>query len=54
VIEVRGLPITEEGVHFVDVMTDSSLLGHRRFSVKKVTPITPPSHHQPPSGTPGE
>ncbi len=34
VVEVLGLPIGEEGVHFVDVLTGDALLGSRRFTVR--------------------
>ena len=34
VVEVLGLPIGEEGVHFVDVLTGDALLGSRRFTVQ--------------------
>lgn len=33
VVEVLGLSIQEEGVHFVDVLCGDALLGSRRFSV---------------------
>ena len=36
VVEVLGLPIGEEGVHFVDVLTGDSLLGSRRFTVRRL------------------
>ncbi len=34
VVEVLGLSIQEEGVHFVDVLAGDMLLGSRRFSVQ--------------------
>ena len=36
IVEVLGLSIQEEGVHFVDVLTGDKLLGSRRFSVQKM------------------
>jgi len=36
VVEVLGLPLGEEGVHFVDVLTGDSLLGSRRFNVQRL------------------
>ncbi len=36
VVEVLGLPLGEEGVHFVDVLTGDSLLGSRRFTVNRL------------------
>ena len=36
VVEVLGLPIGEEGVHFVDVLTGDVLLGSRRFTVRRM------------------
>ena len=36
VVEVLGLPIGEEGVHFVDVLTGDALLGSRRFTVRRL------------------
>ena len=33
IVEVLGLSLQEEGVHFVDIMTGDRLLGSRRFSV---------------------
>ena len=36
VVEVLGLSLQEEGVHFVDVLTGDRLLGSRRFSVQKM------------------
>ena len=36
VVEVLGLSISEEGVHFVDVLTGDALLGSRRFTVHRM------------------
>ena len=36
VVEVLGLPLAEEGVHFVDVLSGDSLLGSRRFNVQRL------------------
>jgi hypothetical protein len=36
VVEVLGLTIGEEGVHFVDVLTGDALLGSRRFTVNRL------------------
>ena len=36
VVEVLGLTIGEEGVHFVDVLTGDALLGSRRFNVHRL------------------
>ncbi len=35
VLEVLGLTVHEEGVHFVDVLSGDSLLGSRRFTVTR-------------------
>lgn len=35
VVEVLGLVVTEEGVHFVDVLTGDTLLSTRRFTVTR-------------------
>ena len=37
-VEVQGLPLTEEGVYFVDVLAGTYPLGNRRFSVKLMAP----------------
>jgi hypothetical protein len=36
IVEVLGLSIQEEGVHFVDVLSGDRLLGSRRFTVQKM------------------
>ncbi len=36
VVEVLGLTLGEEGVHFVDVLSGDVLLGSRRFSVQRL------------------
>ena len=36
VVEVLGLSLGEEGVHFVDVLAGDALLGSRRFSVQRL------------------
>jgi len=36
VVEVLGLMIGEEGVHFVDVLAGDALLGSRRFTVNRL------------------
>lgn len=38
IIEFNGLVFTEEGVHFVDVLTENYPLGNRRFTVQVVPP----------------
>ena len=35
VVEVLGLTVGEEGVHFVDVVSGDTLLGSRRFTVTR-------------------
>ena len=35
VVEVLGLVLGEEGVHFVDVLSGEALLGSRRFTVAR-------------------
>jgi len=37
VVEVLGLTLGEEGVHFVDVISGDTLLGSRRFTVARRT-----------------
>ncbi len=37
VVEVLGLTVVEEGVHFVDVLSGDTLLGSRRFTVARQT-----------------
>lgn len=36
VVEVLGLTLEEEGVHFVDVVSGDALLGSRRFTVQRL------------------
>lgn len=36
VVEVLGLTLAEEGVHFVDVLSGDTLLGSRRFTVQRL------------------
>ena len=41
-IEFVGLTFAEEGVHFVDILTENYPLGNRRFAVQVIPPKTPP------------
>lgn len=41
IIEFNGLTFSEQGVHFVDVLTENYPLGNRRFTVQVVPPQAP-------------
>jgi hypothetical protein len=41
-VEIQGLALPESGVYFVDIMTGTFPLGHRRFTVYVGQPPTPP------------
>jgi hypothetical protein len=40
VVELQGLQIIQEGIHFVDVLSGDHPLGHRRFNVYPMAPRT--------------
>lgn len=42
IVEVRSLPIEEEGTYFVDLFLNDTSLANRRFSVSRTSDGTPP------------